>query len=99
MTTIAETTKAKALTEDPWRYGWRYVRQDDADGTERWVQVPLTEHDLLFPREEDFIVNDVPHHEDADYLYGAFKNQLRDDPGAVVLSDHRVDFNVPGVEP
>lgn len=99
MATVAEGQRPQTPAQDPWRLGWRYVERQDADGAVRVEQVPLTERDLLFPQLGDFIVNRTPHHQDLGYLYGVFKNRLKDKPDAVVLGDCRVDFNLPGVEP
>jgi len=84
---------------DPYRYGWRYVRIARPDGTEEFDQVPLTLEDVLHPEEGDFIVQSDPHDSDLAYLKAVFKARLKDDPTAVVLSDCRVDWNVPGVRP
>ena len=47
--------------ENPFRYGWRYVRKMRADGKETWEQVPLTLEDVLHPREEDCIPEHPAH--------------------------------------
>src|SRR5437016_1022198 len=84
---------------DPYRYGWRYVRVTRPDGAEEFDQVPLTLEDVLFPEEGDFIVQSDPHDSDRGYLKAVFKARLGDDPTAVVLSDCRVDWNIPRVRP
>jgi len=84
---------------DPYRYGWRYVRVRRPDGTVDLEQVPLTLEDVLHPKVDDFIVQTDFHDEDRAYLKAVFKAELNTDPGAVVLSDCLVDFNVPGVRP
>jgi colicin import membrane protein len=84
---------------DPYRYGWRYVRVRRPDGTIDFDQVPLTFEDLLHPQVGDFIVNDVAHHNDLDYLYGVFKARLKPVAEAVVIADCQVDYNIPGVRP
>jgi hypothetical protein len=86
-------------SEDPFRYGWRYVRRPGANGREEHVQVPLTLEDVLHPQEGDFIVDNQAHADDCIYLRGAFEAQLADDPHAVVLFDCRVAWDVPGVKP
>lgn len=85
--------------EDPYRYGWRYVQRQRPDGTIDFEQVPLTLEDLLFPEEGDFAVQTDMHAEDWSHLRIIFKSRLAADPQAVVLSDTRVDFNVPGLRP
>jgi Uma2 family endonuclease len=75
------------------------VRVVAADGTETVDQVPLTLEDVLFPQEGDFIVQTDPHDNDRAYLKAVFKVRLVLEPEAVVLSDCRVDWNLPGVRP
>lgn len=84
---------------DPFRYGWRYVRIIGPDGTEAFDQVPLTLEDVLHPEVGDFIVRSDPQVSDISYLRNVFRARLQDRPGALVLSDCRVDFNIPGVRP
>jgi colicin import membrane protein len=84
---------------DPFRYGWRYVRVQRADGTEDFDQVPLTLEDVLFPETGDFIVQTDLHDNDVVYLKIVFKSQLADEPRRVVVSDCRVDWNLPDVRP
>ena len=45
--------------DDPFRYGWRYVRRVQPDGTTVIDQIPLTFEDLLYPEEDDFVVQDA----------------------------------------
>ena len=85
--------------EDPYRYGWRFVKQERPDGTVDYEQAPLTLEDLLFPEEGDFAVQTDMHVEDITYLRVVFKSRLAGKPQAVVLADTRVDFNVPGLRP
>jgi Uma2 family endonuclease len=84
---------------DPFRYGWRYVRNTQPDGTEVFDQIPLTLEDVLHPEEGDFIVQTDAHDSERAYLKAVFKTRLIADPTAVVLSDCRVDWNIPGVRP
>jgi colicin import membrane protein len=84
---------------DPFRYGWRYVKVTRPDGTEDFEQVPLTLEDVLHPQEEDFIVHTDGHNEGCRYLKSVLKARLAGDPSAVVLSDCRVDWGVPGLRP
>jgi colicin import membrane protein len=84
---------------DRFRYGWRYVRVVRPDGTEEFEQVPLTLEDVLHPKVGDFIVQSDPHDCDRAYLKAVSKARLEGDRTAIVLSDCRVDFNIPGVEP
>jgi Uma2 family endonuclease len=69
------------------------------DGSETFDQVPLTLRDVLFPKTGDFIVQTDGHDNDVSYLKYVFKARLAGDKTAAVLSDCRVDWNLPGVEP
>jgi colicin import membrane protein len=84
---------------DPFRYGWRFVHVQGPDGTEALEQVPLTLEDVLFPETGDFIVQTDLHDEDSNYLKNVFKSRLVGKPRTAVVSDCRVDWNVPGVRP
>jgi hypothetical protein len=84
---------------DPYRYGWRYVRQVGPDGTETWEEVPLTLEDVLHPQEGDFLVNDSAHNNDRNYLHTILDSRRSRWPSAVVLCDVRVDLNIPPVRP
>ena len=52
----ARKTDRHSLRADPYRCGWRYVREVAPDGIRTFGQVALTLEDLLFPEEDDFIV-------------------------------------------
>src|SRR5580700_1396691 len=78
---------------DPFAYGWRYVKQILPDGSEKMRQVPLTLEDILHPQEEDFRVLSDPHTQDVHYLRGAFQTALKNNKGAYVLSDCRVAWD------
>ena len=54
---------------------------------------------MLFPETGDFIVQTDPHDNDVVYLKIVFKAQLAGEPGSLVVSDCRVDWNLPGVRP
>jgi hypothetical protein len=84
---------------DPFRLGWRYVKIRRPDGTDGYEQVPLTEEDVLFPEEDDFIVQTDYHWIDMGYLWAVFRARLAAQLDALVLSDCRVDWNIPGVRP
>ena len=85
--------------DDPFRLGWRSITQVLPDGETHTLTVPLTPHDLLFPRENDQAAQLEPHVEDCLYLYSALKYHLGATPGVKVLADHRVRFDVPDLEP
>jgi Uma2 family endonuclease len=85
--------------EDPYRYGWRYLRKKLPDGTETVDIVPLSYEDLLYPEEDDFVVQKPPHFTDTIYCHYSLKAFYADQPSVVVLSDCRVDWGVAGVRP
>ncbi len=91
---------ARPIDDDSF-IGYRYVRRVQADGTEAYDEVPLTEEDLLYPEEGDWIVQKPPHTRDFGYclfnLRGYYKE--KGDESVVVLGDNRVDFGVPGLQP
>jgi colicin import membrane protein len=84
---------------DPFRYGWRHVVRKLPDGRVELDQIPLTLEDLLFPEEGDFAVQYPSHINDCFHLKIIFDAWLAGDPEALVLSDCRVDWNLPGVRP
>jgi Uma2 family endonuclease len=84
-------------SDDPFRYGWRYVRQVDEQGQETYEQVPLTLEDVLHPEEDDFIVQSESHIRRCRYLAEVLILALASDPTAVVVQDMRIDWGVPGV--
>ena len=86
-------------SRDPWFYGWRCIRRDGPDGHVYTERVPLTAWDVLHPQEEDFIVTNEAHDRILNYLKAVFNSRLADKSGALVLSDHRVDWQTAGLIP
>lgn len=84
---------------DRFRYGWRYVPYERPDGTFVFEQVSLTLEDVLHPQEGDFIVQSRSHHRICAYLYNVFHARVSASASAVVLSDVRVAWDVPGLKP
>src|SRR5207302_7413053 len=66
-------------------------------GTESFDQVPLTLEDVLHPEEEDFHVLTDEHNDDCAYLKYALRKHLAGK--AMVLSDHRIAWDKPGLKP
>jgi colicin import membrane protein len=101
MSTVSKSRAPGPLPDDPdpYRYGWRFVRVQAPDGTESFEQVPLTLEDVLFPETGDFIVQTDLDDEDSNYLKNVFKSRLVGNPRSAVVSDCRVDWNLPGVRP
>jgi colicin import membrane protein len=99
MSSITHPAAESQQEVDPWRYGWRYVCQIGPDGAETIVQVPLTEEDVLHPREDDFIVQGEAHEDDCHYLKTILATHFADQPGVHVFRDMRMDWGVAGIEP
>jgi Uma2 family endonuclease len=81
--------------ENPFPYGWRYVKQQRPDGSEELVQVPLTLEDNLHPQEGDAIPEDDLHSIERRYLAEVFHDRLGRLANGKVLADCLVDWNVP----
>jgi colicin import membrane protein len=100
MSTVVESQASPSPEkEDPWRYGWRYVQRVAPDGTEYSDQVPLRQEDLLYPEEGDFVVNNMAHHDDCHYLGDILRARVGGRKDMLVLSDHRIDWEVVGLCP
>ncbi|HEX9370680.1 MAG TPA: Uma2 family endonuclease [Roseiflexaceae bacterium] len=84
--------------DDPYRYGWRYVRRDLPAG-EEFEQVPLTLEDVLYPEVGDFVVHSKAHEDRCIYFANVFNARLPNDPTAVVLHDVRIAWDVPELRP
>ena len=84
---------------DPYPLGWHHTGLSGPDGAPDSWRVPLTESDILHPQEGDFIVQDPDHIGDCIYLKPVLDSRLVGVPGAVVLTDVRVDLGLPGVPP
>jgi Uma2 family endonuclease len=95
----AAPSPAPPEPDDPYRYGWRYVRRDLPDGNIVVEQQPLTLEDVIHPQEGDQVTESQPHERRRRYLTDVFEARLSDDPTAVVLSDVRVAWDVPGLRP
>jgi hypothetical protein len=95
---LRPSTTAVAEAE-PFRYGWRFVYRKQLGGSLIEEQVPLTLEDLLLPEEGDFIAQTVGHNQDRACLMLVLKARLAGDPSAVVISDCRVAWDVPGLKP
>lgn len=79
--------------EDEFRFGWRHLPRRSPEGA--WL-IPLTQLDLLHPREEDFAVQLPIHIETCLDLMAWLKPRLTDRPSAYVFFDHRIDLGLPG---
>ncbi|HEX4610221.1 MAG TPA: Uma2 family endonuclease [Urbifossiella sp.] len=80
--------------ENPYALGWRYPRGEGAEDADL---IPLTEDDLVFPQEGDFVVNNAAHDDDRLYLKAVFRRRIEDRPELRLLSDHLIDFQHPAL--
>ncbi len=98
MSILLRTVTAGERPElDPFRYGWRYVRQPGPDGNMVPVQVPLQQEDVLHPQEDDFIVQNDDNRRDCRYLETILEAHLANHPNLYVFHDHRIDWGVEGL--
>jgi len=99
MTHPTVTTPAPPPADDPFRYGWRYVRRPTPDDPDHLEPVPLTLEDVLHPEVGDFIVHSDRHETDRMYLTAVLRARLEAHGRAIVLSDVRVAWDVPDLRP
>jgi Uma2 family endonuclease len=95
----SDAAVAELEPEDPFRYGWRYVASTLPDGSRVYEQVPLIAEDLLYPEEDDFVVQKPPHQRDMHYLHASLERHFAAQPDVVVLADCLVDWGVAEVRP
>ncbi len=81
--------------EDPFRYGWRFVRRPTPDDPNNLEQVPLTLEDVLHPEVGDFIVQSDRHTTDRTYLTLVLRACLEPSGVAIVLSKVRIAWDLP----
>ena len=100
MSTVSRsrTSHRRERDPDPVLYGWRFVEVRRADGSEDFEQVPLTEEDVLHPKDGDYIVHSTAHAYDLKYLSDVFEALLASRLRAAVLSDCGVDLNLPRIK-
>lgn len=84
---------------DPYPYGWRYVRFQKPNGEEKWERAPLTLEDILHPQVGDFRMHSEEHERFCAYLYNVFTARLASNGDAVVLHDVRVAWDHPDLVP
>ena len=99
MTHPTATAPAPLPEEDPFRYGWRYVRRPTPNDPDHLEPVPLTLEDVLHPEVGDFIVHSDRHETDRMYLTAVLRARLEAHGRAIVLSDVRVAWDVPDLRP
>ncbi len=99
-TETLEQTETKLPEGYPFHIGTRVVNHLDADGELIETEsVPLEEWDFLHPQEEDrFMLTDA-HSVTVDYLRHAIITGCRDLKGIRVFTEHRIDWQIGGIEP
>ena len=98
MTTDAiQTSRGTAADADPFRYGWRFVLRPTPDDPHHLEQVPLTLEDVLHPEVGDFIVHNDRHETDRIYLTEVLRARLEASGAAIVLTDVRIVWDIPGL--
>jgi len=98
--TTPETVAAPvvpAADANPYRFGWRYVKQTLPDGRVEVREVPLTLEDVLHPQEDDVIPENSTHEPERGYLTWSFRDRLERVPRGHIFSDCLLDFNVAGL--
>ncbi len=78
--------------------GCRDVIVRNPDGTKAFEHVALTLDDALHPEFGDYFFHSDAHDDDLYDLRSVFKSLLANDPGALVLSECEVDFELPDVK-
>jgi colicin import membrane protein len=97
--TIETSTSSTTEAQEPFYYGWRYVRRRYPNGREVVEQVPLTLDDVLHPQEGDFVIQNDDHHQVCVYLCNVLRGHLAPDPATVVLQDVLIAWDVPDMKP
>jgi Uma2 family endonuclease len=82
--------------DDPFRYGWRFVRVPGGTETE---QVPLTLEDVLHPQEGDVIPERSVHEKERRHFTDIVSSRHLEPPLYHVTSDCLVDLDRPGLDP
>ena len=86
-------------TYDRFRLGWRIRPLITPEGKIVYERTPLTSYDILHPQENDFRVHNNEHRLFCRYLDNVISAQVAHIPGAVVLHDTRVAWDIPDFDP
>ncbi len=92
------TTATETPTTDRFPYGWRYVERVAPDGTVTFDRIPLTLEDVAHPQEGDQVTHSDLHQRICAYLYNVLRSVLASIPGAVVLHDVRIAWDLPDLK-
>jgi len=99
-TDLLNSPPVKRPKEYPFHIGTRLVNHRDADGKIiGYEYVPLTEEDYLHPQEEDRFLSTDRHAVSLQYLNDALAIRLQDLPRMRAFCDHRMDWQIDGIEP
>lgn len=97
-TTTVNGASKNTQEYDRFRFGWRTRPRITPEGKVEYERIPLTAYDILHPQEGDFRVHNHEHHLFCRYLDNIISAQIADVPGAVVLHDTRVAWDVDGLD-
>lgn len=79
-------------------YGWRYQLQTQPDGTSYYVEIPLTEEDLLDPQEGDRKMQTSEHARCAVEIFDRLDNYYVDDVTTSVFFDLKMEWGIAGLK-
>jgi Uma2 family endonuclease len=99
LATQAQTDQVSLAKQDPFPYGWRYVRRLLPNGDTVIDTVALTLADVLHPQEGDQVTHSDLHQRIINYLYNVFLALVASHSGGVVLHDVRIAWDHPEIKP
>ena len=79
-------------------YGWRYQLEMRPDGTGYYVEIPLTEADLLDPQEGDRKMQKSKHARCAVEMFDRLDNYYVDDFTTNVFFDLKMEWGISGLK-
>ncbi len=91
MARAQKSAERRTKSQNPFEFGFRF----ETSG----AMIPLTEDDLLHPREGDKVMEKDEHDADRAYLKYVFKSRTAKKPEVRVFSDHGIDFQRGDVQP
>src|SRR5437588_6944872 len=86
-------------SDDPFRFGWRFVRRPTTDGGTDLEQIPLTLEDVLHPQEDDVIPERPVHELERGYFADVARSRPLKPAVYHVTSDCLVDWGKRGLRP
>jgi Uma2 family endonuclease len=79
-------------------YGWRYQLQKKPNGTEYYVEIPLTEADFLDPQEGDRKMQKSKHARCTVEIFNRLDNYYAKDRTTGVFFDLKMEWGIPGLK-